>query len=294
MEPCRRSKRVSYEQLKLLWEFLNSNSDIVNSYNRSLQEKDNSKRKWREIAEILNSQGCGAHKDWKGWTKYWVDYKAKLKMKVAAVTSSHARIGGGPSSEKSLSEMDKKFLQLLINNFGQSLPGVKVDPFTETPDIDTELVVQPSESVDANTPPIEPLSQHVEEHIQIIDTELVVQPSESAEANTPPIEPLSQHVEEHIQIPPDPIPIDTLSQSSRPHAAQFRPHHSPRRRRKRRAPPMTIETARRALVQSSQLHAEATVKAAEATVKAAESLAIIAEKITSIERILGCAFPRAD
>ncbi|CAH2085480.1 unnamed protein product [Euphydryas editha] len=263
MEPSRKSKRVSYEQLELLWEFLNSNSDIVTSYNRSLQEKENSKRKWREIAKILNSQGLGAHKDWKGWSKYWVDYKGKLKMKVAAVKSSHATTEGGPCSEKSLSEMDKKFLQLLGNNFGQSLPGVKVDPFTEIPDL-VELVVQPTESVEANTPPID----------------------------SPSLIPTSQHVEDHIQIPSDTIPFDTPSQSSRP-AAQSKPHHPPRRRCTRRAPPMSIETARRALVQSSQLHAEATVKAAEATVKAAESLAIIAEKITSIERILGCAFPRA-
>ncbi|CAH2099210.1 unnamed protein product [Euphydryas editha] len=80
MEPSRRSNRVSYQQLEMLWEFLKRNSDIVSSYNRSLQVKENSKRKWREITETLNSQGCGAHKNWKGWSKYWVDYKGKLKL----------------------------------------------------------------------------------------------------------------------------------------------------------------------------------------------------------------------
>lgn len=62
-------RRVSGQQLDILWEYLHSHRDIAVSFNRSLQAKEHSKRKWQEVAEILNAQGDGAHKDWKSWSK---------------------------------------------------------------------------------------------------------------------------------------------------------------------------------------------------------------------------------
>lgn len=64
-----RGRRVSGRQLDVLWDFLNSHRDIATAYNRSLQAKEYSKRKWTEIAEVLNAQGDGAHKEWKEWSK---------------------------------------------------------------------------------------------------------------------------------------------------------------------------------------------------------------------------------
>lgn len=61
--------------------------------------------------------------------QYWVDYKAKLKKKVAAVRQSQARTGGGPSDIPPLNEVERKFLSLLGENFGVGLPNVQVDPF---------------------------------------------------------------------------------------------------------------------------------------------------------------------
>lgn len=65
----RRVNRVSGRQLEILWEFLNSNKSIATAHNRSLQAKEYSRRKWKEVTEILNAQGDGTHKDWAGWTK---------------------------------------------------------------------------------------------------------------------------------------------------------------------------------------------------------------------------------
>lgn len=62
-------RQVSGRQIELLWEYLNAHRDLATAYNRSLQAKENAKRKWREVADLLNSQGVGAHKDWKGWSK---------------------------------------------------------------------------------------------------------------------------------------------------------------------------------------------------------------------------------
>lgn len=56
-----------------------------------------------------------------------MDLKAKLKGKVASL----ARNGGGPASEPLLSDLDKRFLQVLGEDFGQGLQGVRMEQFAE-------------------------------------------------------------------------------------------------------------------------------------------------------------------
>ncbi|CAH2100955.1 unnamed protein product [Euphydryas editha] len=93
------------------------------------QTREHSKRKWREVAEILNAQGDGVHKDWKSVTKYWVDCKAKLKRVEAALRLSQRRTGGGPSTEQPLSDIENMFLTILGEDYGQELSGIQVEPF---------------------------------------------------------------------------------------------------------------------------------------------------------------------
>ncbi|KAH9644708.1 hypothetical protein HF086_016416 [Spodoptera exigua] len=124
-----RSHRVSYEQLDRLWEFLNSHRDLAVGFYKSAQARDYSKRMWLSISKTLNSLGECATKDWKGWSNYWVDYKAKLKRRVAALRTSQNRTGGGPADVNPLSDVEKKFLSLLGEGFGSGLPNTQVDPF---------------------------------------------------------------------------------------------------------------------------------------------------------------------
>ncbi|XP_041982518.1 uncharacterized protein LOC121735682 [Aricia agestis] len=127
--PSRR--RVTYAQLEQLWEFLNRNRHIATGFNKTAQAREFSKRMWEEITQTLNSHGDGAIKDWKGWCKYWNDYKSKLKKMTAALRVSQQRTGGGPSQVREMNEIEKKFLNLLGEDFGQGVPGARVEPFEE-------------------------------------------------------------------------------------------------------------------------------------------------------------------
>lgn len=60
--------------------------------------------------------------------QYWVDLKAKLKRKNRVISDSRQRTGGGPSIDIELSEIDKKFLSILGQDYGFGLAGVQVDP----------------------------------------------------------------------------------------------------------------------------------------------------------------------
>lgn len=39
--------------------------------------------------------------------------------------------GGGPSTARPLTEIERRFLQILGNDFGHGLPGVRVEPFAQ-------------------------------------------------------------------------------------------------------------------------------------------------------------------
>ncbi|XP_052750994.1 uncharacterized protein LOC128201357 [Galleria mellonella] len=130
---------------------------------------------WEEVAEALNSLGEGAFKDWKGWSNYWVDYKAKLKRRVAAVRLSQNRTGGGPSNVPPLDALEQKFLSILGAGFGSGLSNVQVDPFPNIPSTSgTALRSEPLDT-DSDAVMIEITASESESrgdiHITTIDTQ---------------------------------------------------------------------------------------------------------------------------
>ncbi|KAJ8953383.1 hypothetical protein NQ318_023500 [Aromia moschata] len=71
---------------------------------------------WIELTQKLNSVGLG-HKTVDKWQKSWSDYKQNLKKKAAEIDRSRKLTGGGPGSEKMLSEFDLKVLGILGESF---------------------------------------------------------------------------------------------------------------------------------------------------------------------------------
>ena len=58
-----------------------ANKDVASAYNRSLQAKEHSRRKWMDVAATLNAEGDGAHKDWKGWSKVTTSFYSVIVSK---------------------------------------------------------------------------------------------------------------------------------------------------------------------------------------------------------------------
>lgn len=50
---------------------------------------------------------------------------------AAATRASHQQTGGGPSEIKTMTDIEKKFLQILGDDFGTGLPGIRVEPFEQ-------------------------------------------------------------------------------------------------------------------------------------------------------------------
>lgn len=63
----RRSARVSSSQWDIILDFLERNTCIARGYNNSARGRELSQRLWRQLADLLNAEGSGAHKEPKDW-----------------------------------------------------------------------------------------------------------------------------------------------------------------------------------------------------------------------------------
>ncbi|VVC94777.1 unnamed protein product, partial [Leptidea sinapis] len=147
--------------------------------------------------------------------QYGIYGQSKLKKLAASNKASHQQTGGGPTQIKKMTDIEIKFLQILGDDFGTGLPGMRVEPF-ERPTV-----------LEEDSGSILTLGD-VEYH----ESPEVMDPGPSRVTQPPPVLPSSGAPE--IQNTSSPL-------------------RSPRRRRhRRREPPITQDAARRALIAISE------------------------------------------
>ncbi|RVE52094.1 hypothetical protein evm_003372 [Chilo suppressalis] len=113
------SNRPTSHQLEALVEFLEQNPGI----------KQESKRKWAELAVSLNALG-GVTKDGPGWSKYWAEKQCGLKRLCAQHTASMRQTGGGAGERLVLSELDNRLVAVMGGPcFASGDSELAVNPF---------------------------------------------------------------------------------------------------------------------------------------------------------------------
>ncbi|CAK1599288.1 unnamed protein product [Parnassius mnemosyne] len=113
------SRHVAYEQVKSIIDFMGQHVEFATGSLRSLEARHNSKRLWGELTKILNNCRTGTRKTSDGWSKYWSDFKNKLKNKVSILNK---RKRSGSSSKKGirpLTKLEKRALVILGPHFGR-------------------------------------------------------------------------------------------------------------------------------------------------------------------------------
>ncbi|CAG9833175.1 unnamed protein product [Diabrotica balteata] len=92
----RRTTNASDEQKRLLLEFIKKNPLLLSGkFSNSFSQKD-AQNQWNQIANVLNSCGDGANKDWKAWRKTWQDIRSRTKAKSVQYKKHTQGTGGGP------------------------------------------------------------------------------------------------------------------------------------------------------------------------------------------------------
>ncbi|XP_063392763.1 uncharacterized protein LOC134678222 [Cydia fagiglandana] len=105
------SRHVAYEQVKLMLDFMGQHVDFATGQLRSLEARHVSKKLWNELTQTLNS--CrGTRKTMDGWSRYWSDFKNKLKNKLRII-NKRKRLGSTDKGIRPLTKLEKRAVVIL-------------------------------------------------------------------------------------------------------------------------------------------------------------------------------------
>ncbi|KPI95347.1 PREDICTED: uncharacterized protein LOC106117035 isoform X2 [Papilio xuthus] len=112
-ENTSRSRNISFEQLKSLIDFMGQHIEFATGNCRSLEARHASKSLWDELTKTLNNSRTGTKKTSDGWSKYWSDFKNKLKNKVSILNKRQRSTSVSKKGITPLSKLEKRALVIL-------------------------------------------------------------------------------------------------------------------------------------------------------------------------------------
>ncbi|CAH2257667.1 uncharacterized protein LOC120637588 isoform X2 [Pararge aegeria] len=122
------SRNVSYAQVKKLIDFMGLHVEFAIGNLRTLEARHTSKTLWCDLTRVLNNS-IGTKKTTDGWSKYWSDFKAKLKKKVNALKKTKTAGSLSDTPIKPLSRLEKRALIILGPQFERKIVKDPVEPF---------------------------------------------------------------------------------------------------------------------------------------------------------------------
>ncbi|XP_026487986.1 uncharacterized protein LOC113394778 [Vanessa tameamea] len=127
-------KQVSSDQLNALLDFLKEHKELAKGLIRGRRGKLNTLKLWNLCAKKLNVLKDGATKDGKGWSKYWCDWKYRVRRRALEQKSSKQSKNFSLENSTPLSTLEEEILKL-IGPGALDTVVIKLDPLAET-DID--------------------------------------------------------------------------------------------------------------------------------------------------------------
>ncbi|XP_050361763.1 uncharacterized protein LOC126781039 [Nymphalis io] len=127
-------KQVSSDQLNALLDFLKEHKDLAKGLIRGRRGKLNSLKLWNLCAKKLNVLKDGATKDGKGWSKYWCDWKYRVRRRALEQKSTKQNKTLLMENCSPLSMLEEEILNI-IGPAALDTVVIKLDPLAET-DID--------------------------------------------------------------------------------------------------------------------------------------------------------------
>ncbi|CAD6999378.1 unnamed protein product [Ceratitis capitata] len=125
--------RATMEQLIRMMDFFGETPGLAGSRFQKLHGKSDCDRKWSELASTLNCLG-GAVKNVEQWRTVWRDLKSRTSIKVRDRKRKRAMTGNNPINEEPLTELERRVIALIGNDYVQGHENVP-----ETVPIEEEL-----------------------------------------------------------------------------------------------------------------------------------------------------------
>ncbi|XP_055915358.1 uncharacterized protein LOC129948394 [Eupeodes corollae] len=139
-------KRTNNAQFSKLVEVMEANPDIAKGVGTFGSSKKNQAQYWDSFALELNALGLPI-REGKEWHKVWLDYKLKLKKKIATNKNDVVATGGGPFRQLTLSPLEQAVDNLLSlqqavnpmgNTFGTNSTATVEQPDSNNADVEVE------------------------------------------------------------------------------------------------------------------------------------------------------------
>nr|XP_053615268.1 uncharacterized protein LOC128678045 isoform X2 [Plodia interpunctella] len=122
------SRRItSVRQFELLVHFMECHKDLALGRVHSKEARALASRLWNECATICNAEGT--YRKPKEWSRYWNDFKSRVKSKLLTICQSVGGTGGGPATNICLSPIEDRVAAILGRDVVTPLQGVQQNPF---------------------------------------------------------------------------------------------------------------------------------------------------------------------
>ncbi|XP_053601150.1 uncharacterized protein LOC128669920 isoform X2 [Plodia interpunctella] len=112
--------------MKALIDFLKEHPDLAKGLARGRRGKMQSLKLWNQCAKKLNLIKDGAEKDRKGWSKYWCDWKYRVRRRSLELKVAEDGNRTPPDGVSPLSPLEEDILTII----GETVEGImiKCDP----------------------------------------------------------------------------------------------------------------------------------------------------------------------
>ncbi|CAD0195794.1 unnamed protein product [Chrysodeixis includens] len=143
-----RRQLVSYEQINAIIDFMAQHVDFASGNFRSTEARHEAKKLWEEIGKVLNNCKGGTRRTPYAWSKYWSDFKAKLKNKMLLLKRQKSEVCAKGTT---LTTLEKRAISILGPEFEKKVYHQhtrKLSSFKR--DIKVEKLQDPIQVVNSN------------------------------------------------------------------------------------------------------------------------------------------------
>ncbi|XP_026736069.1 uncharacterized protein LOC113506112 [Trichoplusia ni] len=104
--------RTSHPQYTIMVEFMEKHGDLSKP-SGGPRGRHYVQLKWKELSDMLNSDGTGDSRTEEKWRKVWSDFKNNVKRKWAKINRSAHGTGGGPALQLTLTDLETRVMNII-------------------------------------------------------------------------------------------------------------------------------------------------------------------------------------
>ncbi|KAL4718133.1 hypothetical protein ACJJTC_002131 [Scirpophaga incertulas] len=104
--------RTSHPQYTIMVEFMEKHGDLSKP-SAGARGRHYVQQKWKELTDMLNSDGTGDSRTEEKWRKVWSDFKNNTKKMWSKINRFAQGTGGGPVLQLTLTDLENRVMNII-------------------------------------------------------------------------------------------------------------------------------------------------------------------------------------